>query len=73
MNKIVTEHYPASKLPVELREGVTPGARVTVQVEEEEETGEVMTLEEMFALGRPTFKTLAELNEHFRAARDEWD
>ena len=36
MNKIVKEHYPAAKLPVELREGIDPQGHVTVTVVEEE-------------------------------------
>lgn len=36
MNKIVKEHYPATKLPVELRERIDPAGHVTVTVVEEE-------------------------------------
>jgi hypothetical protein len=32
MNKITREHYPASKLPEDLREGVDPKSTVTVTV-----------------------------------------
>jgi hypothetical protein len=35
MNKIVIEHYPASKLPEDLREGMGATATVTVTVEQE--------------------------------------
>jgi hypothetical protein len=35
MNKIVFEHYPASKLPAELREGIDSSATVKVIVEQE--------------------------------------
>ena len=37
MNKIIHEHYPASKLPDELREGIDPNRHVTVTVVEEEQ------------------------------------
>jgi hypothetical protein len=37
MNKIVLEHYPASRLPEELREGIAANASVRVTVEEESE------------------------------------
>lgn len=48
MNRIVREHYPASKLPDELREGIDPDRAVTVTVVEEEERPEApMTLEEI--------------------------
>ena len=35
MNKIVFEHYPASKLPEELRKGLEKDAMVRVVIEEE--------------------------------------
>lgn len=35
MNKIVREHYPAAKLPEELRQGLNPEATVTIVIEEE--------------------------------------
>lgn len=40
MNKIVNEHYPATKLPVELRERIDPAGHVTVTVVEEEKPPE---------------------------------
>ncbi|HEX2257208.1 MAG TPA: hypothetical protein VHG92_11025 [Afifellaceae bacterium] len=36
MNRIVREHYPASKLPEELREGINIRERVTITVVQEE-------------------------------------
>ncbi len=36
MNRIVKEHYPASKLPDDLREGLAPGSQVTVTIVEEQ-------------------------------------
>jgi hypothetical protein len=35
MNKVVFEHYPAAKLPAELREGIDSSATVKVIVEQE--------------------------------------
>jgi hypothetical protein len=32
MNTIITRHYPASKLPEDLREGIDPSSLVTVTV-----------------------------------------
>jgi hypothetical protein len=32
MNTIITRHYPASKLPAELREGIDPSSLVTVTI-----------------------------------------
>lgn len=88
MNRIVKEHYPASKLPDDLREGLDPKAevRVTVELASDEVRLEgtafdrllrrperVLSLEEMFAMRRPVYHSLDELNEHIRALRDEWD
>jgi hypothetical protein len=89
MNRIVKEHYPASKLPEDLREGLAPGAEVTVTIEWEsapnDDIGEgglsrrlrrperVMTLEEMFAMRRPVYRSGAEIDAEIRRQRDEWD
>ena len=74
MNKIVKEHYPASKLPVELREGIDPSGHVTVTVIEEERPPEhVMTLEQIFATRHPPYLTAAQIDEIIRRSRDEWD
>jgi hypothetical protein len=74
MNKIVKEHYPASKLPVELREGIDPGGHVTVTVVEEEKPPKhVMTLEEIIAARRPPYLTAEEIDEEIRRQRDAWD
>lgn len=35
MNKIMFEHYPASKLPEDLREGLEKDAKVRIVIEEE--------------------------------------
>jgi hypothetical protein len=32
MNTIITRHYPASKLPEDLREGISPSSLVTVTI-----------------------------------------
>ena len=74
MNRIVRERYPASKLPEDLRAGVDPSSTVTVTIVEEEKRPEkVMTLEEIFALRRPPFRTAEEIDEDLRRQRDEWD
>jgi hypothetical protein len=74
MNRIVREHYPASKLPEDLRAGVDPSSTVTVTIVEEEKRPEkAMTLEEIFALRRPPFRTAEEIDEDLRRQRDEWD
>ena len=75
MNKITREHYPASRLPEDLREGVDPGANVTVTVTVEglQRPEHVMTLEEIFASRRPPFRTVEEIDEEIRRQRDEWN
>ena len=72
MSKIVREHFPADRLPAELREGLAPDARVTVTIEAEVPPAKVMTLEEMFALRREVFSSPEEAVRHVRALRDEW-
>jgi hypothetical protein len=74
MNRIVLENYPASKLPDDLRAGVDPSSTVTVTIVEEEKRPEkAMTLEEIFALRHPPFRTAQEIDEDLRRQRDEWD
>ncbi len=74
MNKIVREHYPAAQLPEELRPSDDPNARVTVTIEEEEKRPEhVLSLEEIWALRRPPFRTKEEIDAEIRRQRDEWD
>jgi hypothetical protein len=73
MNQFVREHYPASKLPEELRGNIGPDRHVTVTVVEEETPPErVMTLEEIFAARRPPYRTAAEIDEAIRRDRDAW-
>jgi hypothetical protein len=74
MNKIVREHYPAAKLPEDLREGVDPQATVTVTVAVEERRLEkVMTLEEIFSLTGFRRRSKEEIDAEIRRQRDEWD
>ena len=75
MNKITREHYPASKLPADLREGVDPDSTVTVTVTVEglKRPEHVMSLEEIFAARRPPFRTAEEIDADIRRQRDEWD
>ena len=78
MNKIVRDHYPASKLPPELRQGIPDTAQVQVTVVEE---AQPKTQEELLAmldayrakLKPEEFTTEAEAVSRVRALRDEWD
>ncbi|MGD9914190.1 MAG: hypothetical protein AB7S80_08920 [Rhizobiaceae bacterium] len=75
MNKVVREHYPAEKLPQELREGIAAGAsvRVTVEVERRPLSREQLleTIRKAQANARGT--TLEEAVARVRSLRDEWD
>jgi hypothetical protein len=74
MNKIIRENYPASKLPEDLRGGVDPSSTVTVTIVEEEKRPEkVMSLEEIWALRAPPFRTAQEIDDDLRRDRDEWN
>lgn len=74
MNKVVRENYPASKLPEELRHGLDPSSRVTVIVQETVEPPEqVMTLEEIWALRKPPFRSKEDIDADLRRERDGWD
>jgi hypothetical protein len=76
MNKIVRkEEYPAANLPADLREGIDPQARVTVTVtvEELKRPERSLTLDELFALRRPPFRTTEDIDSDIRRQRDEWD
>jgi hypothetical protein len=74
MNRIVLHHFPASKLPDEMRGNVDPSSTVTVTVEEEEKRPEkIMSLEEIFSLKGFRRRSAAEIDEELRRQRDEWD
>jgi len=74
MNRIVKEHYPASRLPEDLRTGVDPTSTVTVTVVEEPKPSRtVMSLEDLWALRAPPFRTAQEIDDDLRRDRDEWD
>jgi hypothetical protein len=75
MNRIIREHYPASKLPEDLRAGVDPTATVTVTIVEEEAkpSRPVMSAQEIWALRAPPFRTAQEIDDDLRRDRDEWD
>jgi hypothetical protein len=70
MNRIVREHYPAEKLPEDLREGLAPGARVRVSVEVEATSAARAKLRDIRSRRRGTFGSSAEVNAYVRALRD---
>jgi hypothetical protein len=73
MNKVVREHYPVSKLPEDLRQGLNPLAEVTVTVVEEERRKDVLSIEEMFALRQPPYRSKEDIDAYIRELRDEWE
>ena len=74
MNRIVREHYPASRLPDDLRGDVDPSSTVTVIVAEEEQRPEkVMSLEEIFSLEGFRRRSAEEIDSDIQRMRDEWD
>jgi hypothetical protein len=74
MNKIIRENYPAARLPDDLRTGLDPTAKVTVTVTLEERRPEhVLSLEEIWALRRPPFRSMDEIDTELRQLREEWN
>jgi hypothetical protein len=73
MNRVVREHYPASKLPTDLREGIDPDSKVTVTVVAEEQPAKRPTLDEIWARRQPPFRSVEEINRTLKESRDEWD
>ena len=76
MGKIVLEHYPASKLPRDLRGGMPDNAVVRITVEEEMQTPpdrhKLMAL--MNQARRNAKKvSLEDAVSRVRELRDEWD
>jgi hypothetical protein len=75
MNRIVREHYPAAKLPDDLRDEIGAGKRVTITIEVESADSDAH--DDWFSkyehIRRANYHSLEEINEHVRALRDEWD
>ena len=78
MNKVIHEHYPAAKLPEDLREGIDPSRHVTVTVVEEVQPPSreklVQLLEQAHARARSVGDvSREEAVRRIRDLRDEWD
>ncbi|MBB5753188.1 hypothetical protein [Prosthecomicrobium pneumaticum] len=78
MNTLVRSHYPASRLPEELRGSIAPRARVTVTVSVEPPTAREPTLREIVgrldplrAEGRIAAVTVDEAVAQVQALRDD--
>lgn len=76
MNKIVREHYPASKLPDDLRTGLPGSATVRVTIEAESTKLTVQEMLEQLKQVRqklPHKVSIEEAVQRIRTLRDEWD
>ncbi len=78
MNKIIREHYPASKLPEDLREGIDETGWVTVTITEEQRSPSREKLAQYIEQARERAKsvngvTTEEAVKRVRDLRDEWD
>jgi hypothetical protein len=73
MNKVIREHYPAAKLPKELRGDIDPSRVVTVTVIEEAPQSAFRSLDEIFRRTRKRTLSEKEIIELVRAERDSWD
>ena len=86
MNRIVRERYPVADLPEDLKTLVGDEQYVRLVVEPERNEAEapqpevdidpparIMSLDDLFALRRPPYRTTEEIVADIRRQRDEWD
>ena len=72
--KIIVEHYPAAKLPEELRRGLETGQMVRVTVEAEAEPAvSKRSLTSFVGAAKGIYPTPEDALEAIRALRDEWE
>ena len=74
MNEIVRRHYPVSRLPDDLREGLAPDGLATVSIAPEPRGVEAeLSLEQIFALAdRLPRRTADDIDAEVGALRAEW-
>lgn len=72
IGKVVTDNYPAEKLPEELRRSIEAGQKVRVTVEAEERN-ELPPLHELMGSAKGLFATPEEAVTFIRELRDEWE
>jgi hypothetical protein len=72
MNRIVKEHYPAAKLPDDLREGIDPQGTVTVTVVTEG-SGAQRSKRELFGVAKTHATSVQDAVARIRHLRDEWN
>jgi hypothetical protein len=72
--KIVTEHYPAEKLPEELRAGLESGQLVRVAVEPESSPAAARRpLTSYYGAAKGLYSSPEDVIESIRKLRDEWE
>ena len=72
MNKVVRTHYPASRLPAELRGKISQSARVRVVIEEDE-LPPSPTMHDIRAMRDIVPPAQDDSRERIGKLRDEWD
>jgi hypothetical protein len=73
MNRIVREHYPVSKLPDDLREGLDLAQEVTVTVVAESASMPRRSLAEIFASRQPPYLNREQIDRHIDELREDRD
>ena len=75
MNKVVLEHYPAARLPKDLRGSIATNASVRVTVEEEPVSSDRGELLKLLDEARREAKgvSMDDAVRRIRELRDEWD
>jgi hypothetical protein len=72
MNKIIRDHYPVSKLPEDLRQGLPLDGEARIVVESRPKR-RGYTLQELLELKQSIAPATDNPVERIRALRDEWD
>ncbi len=75
MNRIVKKHYPASKLPKDLKEGLPDDALVDIEitVDEHDIARRPRVLRDYFGVAKERNTSIEEAVRRIRELRDEWD
>ncbi len=75
MNKVVLEHYPAARLPKDLRGSIAANASVRVTVQEEPVSSDRGELLKLLEEARREAKGVStdDAVRRIRELRDEWD
>lgn len=76
MNEIIRHHFPASRLPDELRGDLQPDDQVTVVVTKEDRPSteqRIAALDAILAQRRPPYRSAEDIDAEIRRERDAWD